>query len=197
MATSQKFSSQSPSTFRTSLSWPLNVSIITKEYCSFQIHFFSLTFSKYGNKIYMKISTNYEVLDQWFFVNYIEKLHFGELHFVFSPVFTCTGRNSPTAHTKFSRNLSLIINPFNWYVFASFKMECMFSWEDITGSLVKIYDKIWWNIVILDGFCYCFLKNKLLQREAGQSALLYQSSLSFLTNSDFSKHFLPSPLWVH
>ena len=42
MTTLQKFSSKS--SFRTLLSWPLNVSIITKEYCSFGIHFSSLSF---------------------------------------------------------------------------------------------------------------------------------------------------------
>ena len=46
MTTLQKVSSQS--SFRMSVSWPLIVSIITKECCSFGIHFSSLTFKGKG-----------------------------------------------------------------------------------------------------------------------------------------------------
>ena len=90
MITLQKFKLQS--SFRMSLSWPLNVSIITKEYYVLGIHFSFLTFSKYGSSISMKNTTDLEVilttdLDQWFSVNYTKndfgKLNFGKLCFFF------------------------------------------------------------------------------------------------------------------
>ena len=60
MTTLQKFPSRN--SFRISLSWLLNVFNITKEYCFFGMHFSSLTFSKYGNTIYMKTP---QILRYW------------------------------------------------------------------------------------------------------------------------------------
>ena len=69
---------------------------------------------------------------KWFW-----EVEFRRNSFRFPIKMACVGRKSLTALTNFGLNMSLIINPFNWYVFASFKMKWIFSWWDITwGSLI-------------------------------------------------------------
>ena len=52
---------------------PLNVSIIIKECCFFGYLFSAFVFSRKGNIMSSKNSTDFSVLDQWFFVKFTEK----------------------------------------------------------------------------------------------------------------------------